>query len=150
MHVFRSKKDWWLLAFVICMSGLLLQLLLTMQAKGTMQQYPLHTAVYILTILILWWPLWSTRYVVDNGVLTIKSLWLSWKIPLSEIQSIQPTDHSIIAPACRNLYWFHPKIKLLLYRCFSRIKTDIESALVKLLLAQAEPPAVHRHSPDAD
>jgi len=31
--------------------------------------------------------------------LTIKSLWLSWKIPLSEIQSIQPTDHSIIAPA---------------------------------------------------
>ena len=99
MHVFRSKKDWWLLAFVICMSGLLLQLLLTMQAKGTMQQYPLHTAVYILTILILWWPLWSTRYVVDNGVLTIKSLWLSWKIPLSEIQSIQPTDHSIIAPA---------------------------------------------------
>lgn len=99
MHMFRSKKDWWLLAFVICMSGLLLQLLLTMQAKGTMQQYPLHTAVYVLTILILWWPLWSTRYVVDNGILTIKSLWLSWKIPLSEIQSIQPTDHSIIAPA---------------------------------------------------
>lgn len=99
MHVFRSKKDWWLLAFVICMSGLLLQLLLTMQAKGTMQQYPLHTAVYVLTIIILWWPLWSTRYVVDNGVLTIKSLWLSWKIPLSGIQSIQPTDHSIIAPA---------------------------------------------------
>lgn len=99
MHVFRSKKDWWLLAFVICMSGLLLQLLLTMQAKGTMQQYPLHTAVYVLTIIILWWPLWSTRYVVDNGVLTIKSLWLSWKIPLSEIQSIQPTDHYIIATA---------------------------------------------------
>ena len=99
MHVFRSKKDWWLLAFVICMSGLLLQLLLTMQAKGTMQQYPLHTAVYVLTIIILWWPLWSTRYVMDNGVLTIKSLWLSWKIPLSAIQSIQPTDHSIIAPA---------------------------------------------------
>ncbi len=64
-----------------------------------MQQYPLHTTVYVLTIIILWWPLWSTRYVVDNGVLTIKSLWLSWKIPLSEIQSIQPTDHSIIAPA---------------------------------------------------
>lgn len=99
MHVFCSKKDWWLLAFVICMSGLLLQLLLTMQAKGTMQQYPLHTAVYILTIIILWWPLWSTRYVVDNGVLSIKSLWLSWKIPLSAIQSIQPTEHSIIAPA---------------------------------------------------
>lgn len=99
MHIFRSKKDWWLLAFLICMSGLLIQLLLTMQAKGTMQQYPLHTAIYILTIVILWWPLWSTRYVVENGVLTINSLWLSWKIPLSAIQSIQPTEHSIIAPA---------------------------------------------------
>ena len=99
MQVFRSKKDWWLVAFLICMSGLLLQLLLTMQAKGTMQQYPLHTAVYVLTIIILWWPLWSTRYVVDNGVLTIKSLWLSWQIPLSTIRSIQPTEHSIIAPA---------------------------------------------------
>ncbi len=86
MQVFRSKKDWWLVAFLICMSGLLLQLLLTMQAKGTLQQYPLHT-------------LWSTRYVLENGVLSIKSLWLSWQIPLSAIQSIQPTDHSIIAPA---------------------------------------------------
>ncbi|MCO8095219.1 MULTISPECIES: PH domain-containing protein [Acinetobacter] len=99
MHMFRSKKDWWLLAFVICMSGLLLQLLLTMQAKGTMQQYPLHTAVYVLTILILWWPLWSTRYSINKDQLIIKSLWLSWQIPLSAIQSIQPTDHSIIAPA---------------------------------------------------
>jgi hypothetical protein len=99
MHVFRSKKDWWLLAFVICMSGLLLQLLLTMQAKGTMQQYPLHTTVYVLTILILWWPLWSTRYSINKDQLIIKSLWLSWQIPLSAIQSIQPTDHSIIAPA---------------------------------------------------
>src|SRR5690606_6034916 len=99
MHVFRSKKDWWLLAFVICMSGLLLQLLLTMQAKGTMQQYPLHTAVSVLTTIIICCQLSRTRYVADNGVLTIKSLWLSWKIPLSEIQSIQPTDYSIIAPA---------------------------------------------------
>ncbi|EAM8863930.1 PH domain-containing protein [Acinetobacter lwoffii] len=99
MHVFRSKKDWWLLAFVICMSGLLLQLLLTMQAKGTMQQYPLHTTVYVMTIIILWWPLWSTRYSINKDQLIIKSLWLSWQIPLSAIQSIQPTDHSIIAPA---------------------------------------------------
>ena len=36
---------------------------------------------------------------LENGVLSIKSLWLSWQIPLSAIQSIQPTDHSIIAPA---------------------------------------------------
>jgi len=141
MHVFRSKKDWWLLAFVICMSGLLLQLLLTMQAKGTMQQYPLHTAVYVLTIIILWWPLWSTRYVVDNGVLTIKSLWLSWKIPLSEIQTIQPTDHSIIAPALslkrlridytedgvQKFVLVSPKDQTAFIQALQLNKTDIES-----------------------
>jgi len=99
MRVFRSKKDWWLLAFLICMSGLLLQLLLTMQAKGTMAQYPVHTAVYILTILLVWWPVWSTRYIVQDGQLIIKSLWLTWQIPLGSIQNIQPTDHSEIAPA---------------------------------------------------
>src|SRR5690606_35014506 len=58
---------------------------------------PLYTAIYILTIIILWWPLWSTRYVLENGVLSIKSLWLIWQIPLSDIQSSQPTDHASIA-----------------------------------------------------
>ncbi|WP_257222498.1 MULTISPECIES: hypothetical protein [unclassified Acinetobacter] len=42
MYTFSSKKDWWVVAFIVCMSGLLIQLLLTMQAKGTMQQYPVH------------------------------------------------------------------------------------------------------------
>lgn len=99
MQVFASKKDWWVLAFVLCMSGLLIQLLLTMSAKGTMQAYPVHTLTYVLTIFVLWWPIWSTRYRIENDVLHIKSLWLHWQIPLSSIQQIQATDHSIIAPA---------------------------------------------------
>ncbi|HJF27232.1 MAG TPA: PH domain-containing protein [Acinetobacter lwoffii] len=99
MHIFRSKKDWWLLAFIICMSGLLIQLLLTMQAKGTLLQYPLHSAVYILTIVVIWWPVWSTRYIVQDDMLSIKSLWLRWQIPLHAIQQIQPTDYSEVAPA---------------------------------------------------
>ena len=142
MQVFRSKKDWWLVAFLICMRGLLLQLLLTMQAKGTLQQYPLHTAIYILTIIILWWPLWSTRYVLENGVLSIKSLWLSWQIPLSAIQSIQPTDHSIIAPALslkrlridyredgvQKFVLVSPKDPTAFRQAIQANKTDIESA----------------------
>lgn len=99
MQKFRSKKDWWIVAFIVCMSGLLLQLLLVMQAKGTLQQYPLHSAVYMLTIVVLWWPLLNTRYSVENGILTIRSVWLKWQIPLSSIQKIQPTDLSSIAPA---------------------------------------------------
>ncbi|WP_347453268.1 PH domain-containing protein [Acinetobacter thermotolerans] len=99
MQKFSSRKDWWIVAFIVCMSGLLLQLLLVMQAKGTLAQYPLHSAVYMLTIAVLWWPLFSTHYRVENGILTIKSIWLKWQIPLSSIQQIQPTDLSSIAPA---------------------------------------------------
>lgn len=99
MQVFASKKDWWLLAFVLCMNGLLIQLLLTMSAKGTMQAYPVHTVVYVVTIFVLWWPVWSTNYRVEQDVLYIRSLWFQWRIPLSNIQRIRPTDHSIIAPA---------------------------------------------------
>lgn len=99
MQVFRSKKDWWVIAFLVCMSGLLVQLLLVMYSKGTMQAYPLHTAVYVLTIIVIWWPVLNTRYQIQNDVLTIKSMWLTWRIPLSCIQQVQTTDHSIIAPA---------------------------------------------------
>lgn len=99
MQKFRSKKDWWIVAFIVCMSGLLLQLLLVMQAKGTLEQYPLHSTVYMLTIVVLWWPLLNTSYSIENDILTIRSVWLKWQIPLSRIQQIQPTDLSSIAPA---------------------------------------------------
>lgn len=99
MTVFTSKKDWWVLAFLICMTGLLVQLLLTMYAKGTMQQYPVHTAVYMLTVVVIWWPVVNTRYIVSNDVLTVKCMWLKWQIPVQQIQSIQETDYSVVAPA---------------------------------------------------
>ena len=94
MQVFKSKKDWWLIAFLVCMTGLLLQLLLTMYAKGTMQQYPLHTAVYLLTVVVIWWPVWNTRYIIhEQKILEIKSMWMRWSIQLQDIQHIAVTDH---------------------------------------------------------
>ena len=99
MQVFRSKKDWWVVAFIVCMSGLLIQLLLTMQAKGTMQQYPLHTAVYILTVLLLWWPIFNTRYQISATELNIRSMFLRWQIPLQDIQRISASQDLSVAPA---------------------------------------------------
>ena len=99
MQTFHSKKDWWILAFVICMSGLLIQLLLTMYAKGTMVQYPVHTAVYVLAAVVVWWPVLNTRYVISDGILTIHCMWLTWKIPVADIQSITATTNSVSSPA---------------------------------------------------
>lgn len=99
MQKFRSKKDWWILGFVIAMTGLLLQLLLTMYAKGSMAQYPVHTLIYVLTIAVLWWPVWSTQYRIDAEQLVVSSMFLTWKIPLSAIQKISPSNNSVSSPA---------------------------------------------------
>ena len=99
MQIFHSKKDWWVVAFVICMSGLLLQLLLTMYAKGTFVQYPLHSAVYMLAIAVLWWPILNTKYVIRAEHLHIQILFFKWKIPLHQITRVSPTNNSIASPA---------------------------------------------------
>ena len=99
MQKFRSKMDWWFLGFIIAMSGLLAQLILTTYGKGILMQNLLFVVVYALTIVLLWWPLWSTRYVVDQEQLTIRSLCFKWIIPLTAIQSVSETDNSISSPA---------------------------------------------------
>ena len=99
MQKFRSKKDWWILGFIIAMTGLLIQLLLTMYAKGTMAQYPVHTLTYVLTIAVLWWPVWNTQYRVEADQLVITCMFLTWKIPLSSIQQVSPSTNSVSSPA---------------------------------------------------
>ena len=99
MQTFRSKIDWWVLGFIISMTGLLLQLLLTMYAKGTIVQYPEHTTVYILTIILLWSPLFTTRYDLDTEMLKVRSLFFKWTIPLTDIQKVSVTDHLDVSPA---------------------------------------------------
>ena len=50
---FRSKMDWWFLGFIIAMSGLLAQLILTTYGKGILMQNLLFVVVYALTIVLL-------------------------------------------------------------------------------------------------
>lgn len=99
MQKFRSKIDWWVLGFLIAMTGLLIQLLFTMYAKGTMAEYPEHTSVYILTIAVIWWPVLNTRYIIQEDTLTIHCLFLKWNIPLANIQKMTPSHDSIASPA---------------------------------------------------
>ena len=99
MQRFSSKKDWWVLAFLVCLSGLLVQLLFTMQAKGNISAYPVHSATYIITIFIIWWPLFNTRYVVEQEQLIVRCMFLKWIIPLNQIQRVSTTTNSIASPA---------------------------------------------------
>ncbi|WP_174558251.1 PH domain-containing protein [Acinetobacter bouvetii] len=99
MQKFRSKIDWWVLGFVIAMSGLLIQLIITQYYKGTWEQNLLYVLVYALTVMLIWWPLLNTRYVIDQEYLTIHSLFLTWKIKRSDIQKVSTTSNSVSSPA---------------------------------------------------
>ena len=99
MQTFRSKIDWWLWGIVIATTGLLLQFLWTMYIKGTMQEYPEHAVIYFLTIVVLWWPILNTRYVVTEYELTIHSMWFKWRINKNDIVELKSTQHLTSSPA---------------------------------------------------
>ncbi|MFW1940102.1 PH domain-containing protein [Acinetobacter junii] len=99
MQTFRSKIDWWLWGIVIATTGLLLQFLWTMYIKGTMQEYPEHAVIYFLTIVVLWWPILNTRYVVTEHELTIHSMWFKWRINKKDIVELTNTHHLTSSPA---------------------------------------------------
>lgn len=99
MQIFRSKIDWWVLGFIISMSGLLLQLLFTMYAKGTMVEYPeTYNRVYPHNSITLV-ANFTTRYSLNKDVLMVRSLFFKWHIPLASIQKISATDHLNVSPA---------------------------------------------------
>lgn len=99
MHTFRSKKDWWILGFIIAATGILLQMLWSMQLRGTLAEYPEHGIVYALVIAIMWWPVLNTRYIVTQDRLIIRSMFLKWSILRSDIQQITPTNNPLSSPA---------------------------------------------------
>lgn len=48
---------------------------------------------------MIWWPVLNTRYIIQDEILTIHSLFLKWRIPLANIQKISKTNNSISSPA---------------------------------------------------
>ena len=98
MQVFRSKIDWWLWGVSIVTTGLLLQFLWTMYIEGTMQQYPEHALLYVLTMALLWWPILNTRYIVTEQHLVIHSMLFKWQINRSDITKISESHNLISSP----------------------------------------------------
>lgn len=84
---------------MIATSGLLLQLLWTMYIKGTIQEYPEHAVIYFFTIVLLWWPILNTRYIVTEQDLMIHSMLFKWQINRSDITKVSESHNFISSPA---------------------------------------------------
>ena len=99
---FESKRDLWLILIfrrtpvVVLVAGGGSWYAEHRNMRGPM------VAVFILVVFELFFfesLLRSTYYVIDAGTLLIRSSFLTWRVPISEIRSITPTRNGRSSPA---------------------------------------------------
>lgn len=96
---FRSKIDWWLLfIFIVITANIIFKTYQEVHHSSIGTNFP-HLMIYSLVILVIWLPIFSTYYVVENSTLVIKSLVFRWKINIDDITQIEPTHNPLSSPA---------------------------------------------------
>jgi hypothetical protein len=103
-QIYTSKVDVWLIAVLIgvALLGFLVGLAALRASGVSGKRAPfLFTALLPLAI-GLGLPIWmytSTRYVLNDNTLLVKSGGFSWQIPVAEITAITPTRNARSSPA---------------------------------------------------
>lgn len=96
---FRSKIDWWLLLiFVVITANIIFKTYQEVHHSSIGTNFS-HLIIYSLVIVVIWFPIFSTYYVVENSTLVIKSLVFRWKINIDDIIQIEPTYNPLSSPA---------------------------------------------------
>ena len=96
---FRAKIDWWLLLiFVVITANIIFKIYQEVHHSSMGTNFS-HLIIYSLVIVVIWFPIFSTYYVVENSTLVIKSLVFHWKINIDDIIQIEPTHNSLSSPA---------------------------------------------------
>lgn len=96
MEIYKSKVDWWLILILVIDSICILTLIYI--NFGSKILY-IDVLLLIFLVILVWLPLPTTYYVVNNSILNIHSIFLSWEVPLNTIEKVEQTSDSLIAPA---------------------------------------------------
>ncbi len=100
MQVFESKRDMWLwliLGFSVLVDlGAAVALL---SADLPPLSRTISVAVLLATAALILWIMYGTRYLVDQGVLTIYCGPFRKRLRVSEIESVEPTRSPLSSPA---------------------------------------------------
>src|SRR5690606_38964304 len=97
--VYRSKLDWWLgalLGFAILMS---FGYAIGMLVGGGGQMWWAALITLLVGGIFPLWILLSTRYTLDDEVLTVQSGPFRWRVPIAELTDIRPTSNPLSSPA---------------------------------------------------
>lgn len=97
---FRSKVDWWIaLLLIACVFILLLTLGSFATQSTSLGQGLIFSGAMLAIIACLIWMSLGTYYSVDRKTLKIVAGPIRWKIPVSEIDSVEQTRSPISSPA---------------------------------------------------
>lgn len=96
---FKSAIDTW---FYVLALGLPVVLIGTILASLEVHDLPAILVIAVVALISLGLPVWlmlSTRYVIQDGTLRVRSGPFRWTIPLREIRSVEPSRSVLSSPA---------------------------------------------------
>lgn len=99
-RVFRSKIDRWLI--IVIVAGLLAELGVIVALAAQLRQPLVVTGLVLVSLLaaaFVAWIVLGTNYRVGHGVLTIAAGPVRWRIPLTDIASVERTRAAWSSPA---------------------------------------------------
>ena len=97
--VYKSKIDWWLGAILVI--AMIASLLAGLKALSAYTPNSVWTAALIggVGLFLPLVSILSTRYVIKDQQLVVRSGLFRWRIPIDQISSITPTSDPIASPA---------------------------------------------------
>ena len=98
MH-FKSKVDAWFYAVLIGSVIVVIGAVLPIVQQPSLVNFIFVGSVLLVAAGLPLWLLAGTRYLVEDGMLTIRSGPFKWSIRLDEIRSVQPSRSLLSSPA---------------------------------------------------
>ena len=97
--VFKSAVDWWFYAVVVISGLLIVVSIWPVFVHGGLVSISIGITTLALGLGLPLWLLFGTHYRLDNQYLHIHCGPLRWRVPLAEIESIQPSRSFLSSPA---------------------------------------------------
>jgi hypothetical protein len=100
--IYPSKRDWWLTAIIWGGIATMLApaLILGRAIQPVAGPFPLSWAVPLAGAGFMLWVLYGTSYRFAGDQLDIRCGPFRFRVPLSEIDSVEPTHNPLSSPAC--------------------------------------------------
>ena len=100
MKVFKSKIDSWLLiVFLVIIVVSIFSVILILLHHTSLGDYLISLMIILLGVVLPIWLIGSTKYLVFEDLLLIKSGPFRWKVNISSVSNIRKTKNPLSSPA---------------------------------------------------